>query len=72
MKHHPVTHEGGGVDTRYSIEKEFTGKAQPQFVARFCGEFIGSSQFLSAMQLRCVGHNMLRKGGQPIVEKRQA
>lgn len=70
MKNHPVTHESGGVDARYSIQKEFTGKAEPEFVARFCGEFIGSSQFLSAMQLRCVGHNIHRKGGETIVEQR--
>lgn len=70
MKHHPVTHESGKPDTRYSIEKEFTGKAKPEYVARFCGEFIGSSQFLSAMQLRCVGHNIHRQGDPLITEQK--
>lgn len=70
MKHHPIRHESGTTDSRYSIEREFTGRLEPEYVARFCGEFIGSSQFLSAMQLRCVSHKMMRNGAASIVEKR--
>jgi hypothetical protein len=70
MKNHPVTHENGGVDTRYSVEKEFTGRAKPQFVARFCGEFIGSSGFYNSAVVRCIGHNSARKGNLVVVEQR--
>lgn len=28
-------------DRRFSIAREFCGHATPQFVARFCGEWIG-------------------------------
>jgi hypothetical protein len=30
-------------DSRYTVTREFTGKAAPQFVARFCGERIGDA-----------------------------
>lgn len=38
-----ITHQDGTTDRRYSVAEEFTGKAKPQFVARFCGERIGSA-----------------------------
>jgi len=28
------------LDARYSIRKEYIGKARPQFVVRFCGKYI--------------------------------
>lgn len=34
----PLTVEQDG---RYQIAEEYVGQAEPQFVARFCGEFIG-------------------------------
>ena len=39
-KQHPIHN-----DDRYSIQQEYTGAAKPQWVARFCGEWIGASQF---------------------------
>ena len=30
------------IDSRYSIDSEFTGAARAQYVARFCGEWIGA------------------------------
>ncbi len=70
MKYHPVTQENGKPDTRYSVEKEFTGKAKPQFVARFCGEFICASEFYQNAAIRCTGHNQIRKGSLVITEQK--
>jgi hypothetical protein len=32
------------MDKRYTIEKEFTGAPCMMFVARFCGQYIGSAK----------------------------
>lgn len=29
-------------DARFAISREFTGHRSPQFVLRFCGDFLGS------------------------------
>ena len=49
-------------DPRYTITKEWTGKEKPQFVVRFCDEWICSSSFYSSAVLRAVGHNAERRG----------
>ena len=61
MKQHPVT-INGEPDTRYSIEKEDTLNIASRFVARFCGEWIGQSQFYSSAVLLAIDHNSRRKG----------
>lgn len=38
-----ITHQDGTTDRRYTVAKEFAGQAKPQFVARFCGEWIGAA-----------------------------
>jgi hypothetical protein len=60
-------------DTRYTIAKEYTGhpSANPQFVIRFCGDWVGSSQFYTSAVVRAVGHNAVRKGSPIITEKKQ-
>jgi hypothetical protein len=62
MKLHPITHEGGKPDLRYSIAQEFCGHAEKRFVARFCGEWIGQSISYPGAVLLAVGHNCQRKG----------
>lgn len=71
MKLHPVHHDDGSLDRRYSIEKEFCGYPEPRFVVRFCGDWICQSPYYTAAVMRAVGHNMQRKGaaiivGQPV------
>ena len=62
-KRHPVTHDNGKPDFRYSVALEFCGHAKPHYVARFCDdEFIGSSEFYSSAALLAIGHNARRKG----------
>jgi len=63
MKTYPVT-QSGKPDLRYTIGQEFTGheSGKPQFVVRFCGEWIGSSAFYSSAALLAVCHNQKRLG----------
>lgn len=43
---------GGRIDGRYTIGLEFTGKPTRQYVARFCGDWIGArDSFDSALSL---------------------
>ena len=49
-------------DQRYTVSLEFTGKLAPQHVARFCGEWIGSTRSLSGAVMLAVGHNARRRG----------
>lgn len=57
----PVT-QNGKPDRRYEVRREWTGHAKPHYVARFCGEWIGSSQFYSSAVMQAVGHNARRLG----------
>lgn len=36
-------HDNGRIDARYSVEREFTGAPRIQYVARFCGDWIGAA-----------------------------
>lgn len=56
-KQHPIHN-----DDRYSIQQEYTGAATPQWVARFCGEWIGASQFYGSALVQAVSHNARRNG----------
>jgi hypothetical protein len=56
-------------DRRYTVTKEFTGHAKPQWVVRFCGEWVASSPFYSSAVVRAVGHNAERMGAPVIVAK---
>jgi len=57
-------------DLRYTITKEYTGdiSGKPVFVARFCGEWIGSSQFHSSALMKVIGHKAMREGALVIQE----
>lgn len=70
-KQYPIRHDGGKTDFRYSIRQEFTGHAQgKQWVARFCGDWIGSSQFYSSALMLAAGHDARRKGALVLEECR--
>lgn len=61
-KQYPIRNEGTA-DHRYSIQQEFTGHANgKQWVVRFCGEWIGSSQFYGSALMLATGHNARRNG----------
>jgi len=62
-KQHPIQN-----DERYSIRKEYTGHATPQWVVRFCGELIGSSQFYGSALMLASGHNARRNGALTVQE----
>lgn len=49
-------------DQRYTITKEWTGKEKPQYVVRFCGEWIASCQFKSSAITLAVGEKSRRNG----------
>lgn len=70
-KQYPIRHDDGKTDNRYSIRQEYTGHAQgKQWVARFCGDWIGSSQFYSSALMLATGHNARRNGALVIEERR--
>jgi len=55
--HYPVHHPGiRKIDSRYTVGKEWTGHEAPQFVARFCGEWIGASKFYLSAVVMVTGH----------------
>lgn len=55
-------------DPRYTVAKEFCGYERARWVVRFCGEWIGQSQFYSAALMLTVGHNAKRNGAVIIEE----
>lgn len=65
MNAHPVKS-----DSRYTVRKEYCGHAEPRFVARFCGEWIGQSKFYTSAVALCVGHKARMNGALVIEEKR--
>lgn len=57
-------------DKRYEINQEYTGHAsgKPVYVLRWCGDYIASSEFLSPLILRALGHKAMRNGSPGIEE----
>lgn len=55
-------------DKRYTIAKEYTGKDKPQWVLRYCGDWVCSSPFLSTVAIRAIGMSCERRGCQIIEE----
>jgi hypothetical protein len=41
-------------DERYSVAREWTGHKKPQWVVRFCGQWIDSSAFYSSAVVKAV------------------
>ena len=47
-------------DSRYTINKEFTGLSHPMHVLRFCGEFIGAYKYKTDAQCAQSAHILAR------------
>jgi hypothetical protein len=41
-------------DERYSVAREFTGHVKPQWVVRFCGQWVDSSAFYTSAVVKAV------------------
>ena len=55
-------------DKRYTITKEYTGQAKPQYVVRFCGDFITSRSTYPAAVMAATGHRCQREGALTVEE----
>lgn len=55
-------------DSRYTVTLEYTGQAKPQFVVRFCGEFVTSRSTYTAAVLAATGHRLQRQNALTFVE----
>lgn len=53
-------HDNGKPDTRYTVTKEFDGRAVAHHVARFAGEHIGSHTNAQAAWELCTQHQRER------------
>lgn len=49
-------------DQRWTITQEFTGKEKPQFVVRFCDDWIGQRAFFDSAVMLAVCENARRNG----------
>jgi hypothetical protein len=49
-------------DGRYTITREWTGKDEPQYVVRFCGDWVDSRSTKGAALMRAVGYQAERNG----------
>ncbi len=43
-------------DSRYTVAREFTGAPRPQYVTRFCGEWIGASATRKDARILATSH----------------
>lgn len=57
-------------DERWTVTQEYTGKATPQFVARFCGDWIGQRSSYSSAVLLLAGERARHNGALVFVEQR--
>lgn len=64
MKTHPIKS-----DQRWTVTREHTGAATPQFVIRFCGDFIDARSTYPAAVTRAVGEKNARDGALVITEQ---
>lgn len=53
-------HRDGTIDRRYSIAREFCGHKKPQWVARFCGDWLGCAPRRLAALATARNHQMSR------------
>lgn len=49
------------LDNRYTVTKEYCGQPKPQWVARFCGDWIGRDESKPGAWLQCQAHDDARK-----------
>lgn len=52
-----------GLDERYSVKLEFCGHELPQYVIRFCGEFLASCGDAVRAEQIAIEHNKTRLRG---------
>jgi hypothetical protein len=57
-------------DQRYTVTQEFTGRDKPQWVVRFCGDWVASSASKSSAIVRAVGHHRERMGALIVTEQK--
>jgi hypothetical protein len=56
-------------DSRWTVTREHTGAAAPQFVIRFCGDWIDAKSTYGAAVIRTIGAKNVRDGAQIITEQ---
>ena len=49
-------------DGRYTISREWTGKENPQFVVRFCGDWVGSEPTVARAETLATKYHLERVG----------
>ena len=49
-------------DGRYTITREWTGKEKPQFVVRFCSEWVDSKPTIGEAEARATEYHLERVG----------
>lgn len=59
---HPVRHPNGEKDTRYDVNLEWCGHSTMQYVARFCGDWIGRSPLRREATTMCVDKFKIGEG----------
>lgn len=57
-------------DARYTVTKEHTGHQKPQYVVRFCGDWVTSRSTYPAAVIAATGHRMQRERALTITEIR--
>jgi hypothetical protein len=63
MQTHPIRS-----DSRWTVTREFCGESSPQFVIRFCGEWVDKRATYPDAVLRAVGAKNVRDGALVISE----
>lgn len=54
---YPIKHDDGTVDERYQVTLEYTGHKEPQYVARFCDDWIDCREYYTQACMLCVFHS---------------
>jgi len=65
MSTHPIKS-----DQRWTVTREYTGAATPQFVVRFCGDWVDSCPTYPAAVTRAVVAKATRDGGLIFTEQK--
>lgn len=57
-------------DHRYTVTLEFCGEANPQWIVRFCGEWVSKHANKGAALIRAVGEAARRRDALVLTERR--
>lgn len=55
-------HDNGALDARYSVTREYTGAPWPQYVVRFCGDWVGNADTPEDASALAADHARQRQG----------